>query len=555
MAEEAVWDDALISNSQGNPPNLNANSHFLLTFTGLDDSLLYNLEGGFDNEAANGGNNNFAARWTADGQTFTTLPRNGTGYGSLSGLVTDGSGNLVIRVNRTTTHVTVAGLTLEAGALRDSDGDLIDDAYEFSFFPDDLDQLTADGDLDMDGLSDVEEFNLRNAFEGTFILDPSNPDSDDDGLEDGVESNSGTYIDQATDTGTNPIVSDTDGDGFWDGAETNDDANPGQFIFVSYDFSTNRGDTGTDPLLPDSDEDTLLDGEEPPLGANPNLADTDNDTFNDAIEAQAGSLPNDPTNTPGLGGYAIASGNWQSAAEFGSFDINGDGLGSDGFIFFGAFDGVQDPGEPFTENVTSDPLPPYITSLAESDTVAIQVASGFAGYGLIDDPNLLDGTDQIAGFAHTGNVSATAMAGDSFEILTFTVSGVIPGESTIRVGVLGGVARGARGENPFDPSAITLTGPSGSETRDNAGDELSGNPDGINVGWVFFDITEDGTFSVSSTFRTGTDIRGTGIGGLTFDSIGNFNFLDPPSHQSLRLWIAVSQETTSSSKSMEPQLG
>ena len=41
--------------------------------------------------------------------------------------------------------------------------------------------------------------------------DPGNPDSDDDGLLDGVETNTGTFV-SATDTGTNPLESDSDGD-------------------------------------------------------------------------------------------------------------------------------------------------------------------------------------------------------------------------------------------------------------------------------------------------------------------------------------------------------
>ena len=50
------------------------------------------------------------------------------------------------------------------------------------------------------------------------LTDPKNPDTDGDSLLDGVETNTGTFVD-ATDTGTDPNNVDTDGDGFKDGTE------------------------------------------------------------------------------------------------------------------------------------------------------------------------------------------------------------------------------------------------------------------------------------------------------------------------------------------------
>jgi hypothetical protein len=44
-------------------------------------------------------------------------------------------------------------------------------------------------------------------------------DTDSDGLDDGVETNTGTFV-SATNTGTNPLLSDTDGDTISDGVET-----------------------------------------------------------------------------------------------------------------------------------------------------------------------------------------------------------------------------------------------------------------------------------------------------------------------------------------------
>src|SRR3989344_289442 len=82
-----------------------------------------------------------------------------------------------------------------------------------------------DPDTDNDGLSNCEE--------SGFGTDPTNPDSDSDGLIDGTEVN--TYF-------TNPLKPDTDGDGLKDGEEVNT-------------YKTN-------PLVFDTDKDGCSDGEE-----------------------------------------------------------------------------------------------------------------------------------------------------------------------------------------------------------------------------------------------------------------------------------------------------
>ena len=74
-------------------------------------------------------------------------------------------------------------------------------------------------DTDGDGLADGVETNT-----GTFVsasdtgTDPNDPDTDDDGLADGVETNTGTFV-SASDT-EQIRVADTGGDGLSDGAET-----------------------------------------------------------------------------------------------------------------------------------------------------------------------------------------------------------------------------------------------------------------------------------------------------------------------------------------------
>ncbi|WP_372808950.1 hypothetical protein, partial [Pontiella sp.] len=108
MTDSTVYSDWLLSNSTSGEP-LDPGGYFILTFTGLDDRLAYDLTGGFDSD-----NDNFDAIWSADGQSFTTDTTGDVGYGTLEGLTTDGSGNLAVTVSRNTLHVTVAGLTLTA---------------------------------------------------------------------------------------------------------------------------------------------------------------------------------------------------------------------------------------------------------------------------------------------------------------------------------------------------------------------------------------------------------------------------------------------------------
>ncbi|MCP4849672.1 MAG: hypothetical protein GY899_17180, partial [Verrucomicrobiaceae bacterium] len=119
----------------------------------------------------------------------------------------------------------------------DNDGDGIVDIVEEALVGN-LDDLTA-GDDDGDGLDSPDEISIH----GT---DPTEEDTDGDGLADGAE----------VADGTNPASSDTDGDGLADGAE----------------IATH----GTDPTI----------------------ADSDGDGFNDGIEVAEGSDPTDANDSP-----------------------------------------------------------------------------------------------------------------------------------------------------------------------------------------------------------------------------------------------------------------
>ncbi len=100
----------------------------------------------------------------------------------------------------------------------DTDRDLMPDGWEVAHGLNPL-VIDATSDLDGDRLSNITEYRL-----GT---DPSDTDSDNDGLSDGREHN--IY-------GTDPLVADTDGDGLSDGAEIAAGYNPLQDSRVRVDL-------------------------------------------------------------------------------------------------------------------------------------------------------------------------------------------------------------------------------------------------------------------------------------------------------------------------------
>ncbi len=99
---------------------------------------------------------------------------------------------------------------LDPTALLDADSDGLPRWWEEDHGLDDTNAADATQDTDHDGLTNFQEFAAQTL--------PRNPDTDGDGLLDGVETNTGVFV-SATNTGTNPRVADTDGDGLSDGEE------------------------------------------------------------------------------------------------------------------------------------------------------------------------------------------------------------------------------------------------------------------------------------------------------------------------------------------------
>ena len=146
-------------------------------------------------------------------------------------------------------------------------------------------------DDDSDGLSNDDEVNIH----GT---DPNDPDSDDDGILDGVEVANG--LDPNSDVGDDGADGDPDMDTLSNideidthGTDPQDDDTDNDNLKDNEEINTHM----TDPLSDDSDEDNLTDDEEVTAGADgfitdPNETDTDTDGVQDDIDTD----PVDPDN-------------------------------------------------------------------------------------------------------------------------------------------------------------------------------------------------------------------------------------------------------------------
>lgn len=213
----------------------------LVAGAGEDDNVRFQLVGA----ALQTGDFDFSG--SSEGQTFSLRVRSTS---SPSGQVVEGN--------------VVATITL------DTDSDNLADIWEREWGPQDLSLFSGLGgaDVDQDGLTDLEEYNLREQFpllnpdasdsdldtltDGEErmgsgdrpVTDPTNPDTDGDGLSDGVESNSGVFV-STNDTGTDPTDTDSDDDGTGDfqevvrGSDPNDETSlPTTFLVGYWDFES-----------------------------------------------------------------------------------------------------------------------------------------------------------------------------------------------------------------------------------------------------------------------------------------------------------------------------
>ena len=263
--------------------------------------------------------------------------------------------------------------------------------------PDPKDPDNALIDSDCDGLSDEEEF--ATVYATGLKTDPANPDTDGDGIPDGVErarasspdpNCKGFPGDADTATATDPTSPDTDCDGVPDGIE---DANRNGKI-----------DPGeTDPTDPDTDGDGIPDGTEagtvqavagticpgfvpdadPATTTDPAKADTDGDGIPDGVEDRNhnGRVDvKDPQNPDYAGG---------DETDPAKADTDGDGI-SDGTEDRNK-NLIVDPGE-------TDPLVANADTDHDGLTDAAEVACGYDPNDPdMDKDGLLDGLEDKNG--------------------------------------------------------------------------------------------------------------------------------------------------------------
>lgn len=143
------------------------------------------------------------------------------------------------------------------------------------------------------------------------FTDPLEPDTDDDGLIDGIED---TNHNGAIDTNeTDPADPDTDDDGFSDSQD--------QFPLDQNEWADNDSDGIGDTADTDDDNDGLSDTYETDTGLNPLINDSFNDSDNDGYsnfrEFLSGSHPNDELDLPSL----TADADWDNDVDGDDFSL------------------------------------------------------------------------------------------------------------------------------------------------------------------------------------------------------------------------------------------
>ena len=288
--------------------------------------------------------------------------------------------------------------TVDAGETDPRDADTDDggepDGSEVGGGRDPLDPSDDLADRDGDGLLDVEEDRNVNGMVDEGETDPQNPDTDGDGLPDGVEVNG--------ENPTDPVDADTDDDGILDGSEDlnhngrvdegesnpNDrDSDDDGLSDADEDRNRNgvRDPEETGAADPDSDDDGLQDGEE------------DRNLNGEVDRGETDPLDPDSDDDGLLDGVEDANGDGeQGAGETNPLDPDSD---DDGLL-----DGVEDADQDgdFAEEGETDPLDPDTDNDSIPDGVEDADQDGrFEGGETdpldadTDDDGLLDGEEDV----------------------------------------------------------------------------------------------------------------------------------------------------------------
>ncbi|AUC75560.1 carboxypeptidase regulatory-like domain-containing protein [Olleya sp. Bg11-27] len=344
----------------------------------------------------------------------------------------------------------VADITEVITATTDCDNDGLTDAEEIN--GPDGDPTTDDGtdptesDTDGDGVLDGTEVANGtdpnnacdyNAVDITEVI-TATTDCDNDGLTDAEEIN-GPDGDPTTDDGTDPTESDTDGDGVLDGTEVANGTDPNNAcdynavditeVITATTDCDNDGltdaeeingpdgdpttDDGTDPTESDTDGDGVLDGTEVANGTDPNNAcdynvadvtevitattDCDNDGLTDAEEINGPD--GDPTTNDGTD------------------PTNPD---SDG-------DGVSDGTEVLVDNTDPNNVCDFVVGSITLPQDALFLTLDCDGDGVTNGQEIIDGTDPINACDYTIGSQDETMVSLTWEALDCDGDGVING--------------------------------------------------------------------------------------------------------------------------------
>ena len=326
----------------------------------------------------------------------------------------------------------------------DTDGDNMGDSWEIFYFGD-LATSDGTGDGDTDGATDLQEWqNLTN---------PTNGDTDGDGLSDGDEINTHN---------TDPISNDSDTDGLLDKFEIDGALDP-------------NDDTGVNGATGDPDGDTLDNTGEQAAGTDPQEADTDADGYNDNVENKSGTWTDlnatgtDPLNQD-TDGDGIKDGNENPDLPYDPGNPSGQ-PGTDPNLYDTDLDGASDG---FEITSSTDPTSDASTPEPSASLWSVDM-QGIPGI-FADNPILMTGSDQNSGFysgiwnafdivGHDGTETNPSMTilnarGEDFGV-SFTVTGIVsswsnaPGANAITNDYLLIGAGGAASSATWDISGLS----------------------------------------------------------------------------------------------------
>ena len=238
--------------------------------------------------------------------------------------------------------------TFSINSFIDTNGNGISDEFErqLLIFGE---EITSYSDVDNDGLIDLFEI-------GVSKTSYTDPDTDKDGLVDGIDFSTG--IGELT-IGTDPLNYDSDGDMLSDGFEffgwefTSDIYGTLNISSNPIDIDTDRDKfsdyqeylSGTDPRNPDSDGDLLIDGEDPfPLiidgdrdgltdyeewriGTNLNSSDSDNDGLSDGQEVKGWHFKTNPLSIDSDHDFLADSAEYKTYTCSSKWNENGEYIG------------------------------------------------------------------------------------------------------------------------------------------------------------------------------------------------------------------------------------